>query len=104
VYAVHVSLINVAFVLNKGHAFGVHITASNAPRYSANPNNCAPLGSSAPPEVAEITVHTGPDFPTSVTLPVVPLDDLPHAPTQDELLRWFGAEQHVTATVSGLRV
>jgi len=81
IYAVEISLWHTAYVYDVDHRIRVSISSSNYPRFSASPNNGWPLnttvGSEGPIHVATNTLYHGPKHPSSISLPVVSLDEMP---------------------------
>lgn len=84
VYPVSVSLWNTSYVFNKGHQIRVAVSSSNSIRFSANPNNGLPLSKNGtgPLIVAHNSLHLSPSTPSSITLPVVALSQLPQFPVE----------------------
>ena len=80
VYEVHVSAWNTSYVFNRGHQIRVAVSSSNAPRFSANPNNGLSLIEAGAPVLARNTVHFSRRYPSRFVLPVVSLADMPHSP------------------------
>jgi len=95
VYEVSVSLWNTSYIFNKGHSIRVAISSSNFPRYSANPNNGAPLSR---PDVAKVVarnnLHIASAMPSRLVLPVVDMKtQLPPFPVLSDQL--MGTEEGV---------
>lgn len=81
VYETTVSLWTTSYVFNKGHRIRVHVTSSNAPRFSPNPNTGDSF--SAANATAATTIHfDGGAASSFFTLPVVSLDALPRFPIE----------------------
>lgn len=74
---------NVAYVFPKGHRIRVAISSAAYPYYDANPNTDSPEAQGIPPSkfkpiAARNVIHMGPEFPSSITVPVVKIEDIPH--------------------------
>lgn len=68
---IEVDLWSIAWVFNKGHRIGLHISSSNYPRFDVNPNTGA--DHPQPGEVMRVArnrVHTGDAYPSALILPV----------------------------------
>ena len=72
-YEFDVDLLGTAHVFLPGHRIRVDITSSNFPQFDRNPNTGDDLGSADHVRVARQTVFHGPERPSHVVLPVVPL-------------------------------
>lgn len=71
VVEVEVDLWSIAWIFDKGHRIGLHISSSNYPRFDVNPNT----GAEAPlpgeeMRVAHNRVHSGKNMPSALLLPV----------------------------------
>ena len=55
-----------------GHRIRLYVASSNFPRFDINPNTGEPMGRHAHQEVARNTVHFGPEYPSRITLPIMP--------------------------------
>jgi len=82
VYEVEVDLDNVGYVFPKGHRVRVTVSSSAYPYYDANPNTGSLETQGIPPAkfepvAAKNVIHMGPQFPSSISLPVVKIEDIP---------------------------
>ena len=50
----------------------LYVASSNFPRFDINPNTGEPMGRHTHQEVARNTVHFGPEYPSRITLPIIP--------------------------------
>ena len=57
----------------RGHRIRIDVSSSNFPRLDRNPNTGEPIGRHTEEVVAEQAIWVGEGFPSSVTLPVMPL-------------------------------
>jgi putative CocE/NonD family hydrolase len=92
IYQVSISLWNTSFVFNAGHRVRLAISSSNYPRFEYNPNNMVPLNSTTPgPNItASNTVFYGSaQHPSSITLPIVQLKQLPQVPVELTTKQWL---------------
>jgi hypothetical protein len=85
VYEVDVKLDSVGYVFPKGHRVRVSVSSAAYPYYDANPNTGSPETQGIPPAKfepvsAKNVIHMGPQFPTSISLPVVKIEDVPRNP------------------------
>ena len=55
-----------------GHSIRIEISSSNFPRFDRNMNTGAPIGQDSEPIAALQTVHHSRDYPSHITLPLVP--------------------------------
>ncbi|MEM8854556.1 MAG: CocE/NonD family hydrolase, partial [Pseudomonadota bacterium] len=55
----------------KGHRIRLDIAGSNFPHFDINPQTGAPLGHPGRRQMGTITIHTGPDTPSTLLLPVM---------------------------------
>jgi len=70
VYELLVDLWSTAYVFAPGHKIRIAISSSNFPRFAANPNTGAPLAYNyLNYNIANNTILTGPDYPSSIILP-----------------------------------
>jgi len=76
VYNVTVVVWSTSYIFNIGHSIRVDISSSNYPRFSANPNNGNFLSQDGPKLVAYNKVFHNKDYPSSLILPVVSMEDL----------------------------
>ena len=72
VYEYTIDLWATSNLFKKGHAIRLEISSSNFPRFDRNCNTGEPIGSDAGFVSALQTVHHSADYPSHVTLPVVP--------------------------------
>ena len=72
VYRYEIDLWATSQVLFAGHRLRLEISSSNFPRFDRNPNTGAPIGADARLETARQTVHHSAQYPSHVTLPVIP--------------------------------
>ena len=59
-------------VFMQGHRIRLEVSSSNFPKYDRNANTGEPLGSDRAVASALQTVHHSPEYPSHVTLPIVP--------------------------------
>ena len=59
-------------LFKKGHRIRVEISSSNFPRFDRNMNTGAPIGSDVEFQPALQTIYHTPEYPSRLTLPVVP--------------------------------
>ena len=72
IYKYEIDLWSTSHVLFAGHRLRLEISSSNFPRFDRNPNTGAAIGVDAKLETAlQTVVHTA-DYPSHVTLPVIP--------------------------------
>ena len=71
-YTIHVWPTSNMFL--RGHKIRVEISSSDFPQFAPNPNTGAPFGVSAKWRKATQTILHDSDHPSSITLPVLPLD------------------------------
>ena len=72
IHQYEIDLWSTSHVLFAGHRLRLEISSSNFPRFDRNPNTGAPIGIDARLETAlQTVVHTA-DYPSHVTLPVIP--------------------------------
>ncbi len=72
VYGYHIDLWSTSYVVPKGHRLRVEISSSCFNRYDRNPNTGDPFGHSATPIKATQTIHHSRQYPSHVTLSVMP--------------------------------
>ncbi|MGB0370912.1 MAG: CocE/NonD family hydrolase [Opitutales bacterium] len=63
-----------SYVLQPGERLRVDITSSNFPRLNRNPNTGAPFAETTETRVATQTIHMSSEYPSSITLPIIPLN------------------------------
>lgn len=73
IYPMTIKLYPTANVFKKGHRIRVDISSSNFPRFDLNPNTGEPLNAHRRMVPAENTLHHGPEHPSRILLPVVPI-------------------------------
>jgi uncharacterized protein len=84
VYEVTVSLWNTTYVFAPGHRIRVHVSSSNFPRFSPNPNNGLPINQTGVNITAQTTLYFDASRPSRLTLPVVDAaTQLPPFPVED---------------------
>jgi len=77
-YKIEVNMGYTAYVFPKGHRVRVSVSSAAAPFYVPSSNTGHnEMTEKVDPIVAQNTVHFAPDKPSSITLPVVPLKELP---------------------------
>ncbi|HUT80955.1 MAG TPA: CocE/NonD family hydrolase [Candidatus Bathyarchaeia archaeon] len=67
---VDVDLWSTSYIFNPGHQLRIAISSSNYPRFSANPNNGAPIFTDNETFVAENTIYLDQSHPSYVNLPI----------------------------------
>ena len=72
VYQYAIDLWATSHVVKAGHRVRVDISSSNFPRFDRNPNTGAALGADARLETARQTVHHSAQYPSHITLPMIP--------------------------------
>ena len=72
VYRYTIDLWATSHVVKAGHRIRVDISSSNFPRFDRNPNTGAALGVDTRLETARQTVHHSAQYPSHITLPVIP--------------------------------
>jgi len=79
IYEANIDLKTVAYVFPKGHRIRVAVSSAATPYYSPNYNTGKfDFGDAKKRSViARNTIHTGPQHPSAITLPVVNVNDLP---------------------------
>ncbi len=81
IYHTLVGLWNTSYIFAAGHRVRVHVSSSNFPRFSPNPNTGHSFG--AANVTARNTLHLSAAQPSSITLPRVALGDLPRFPVEE---------------------
>ena len=72
VYRYDIDLWATSHLVKAGHRIRVDISSSNFPRFDRNPNTGAALGADDRLETAQQTVHHSAQYPSHITLPVIP--------------------------------
>ncbi len=72
VYKYDIDLWATSYLLAPGDRLRIDITSSNYPRLARNLNTGAPFAKTTEMKVAHQTLHMSRDYPSSVTLPIVP--------------------------------
>ena len=72
VYEFNIDLWATSNLFRKGHQIRVEISSSNFPRFDRNTNTGAPIGTDSDFVSALQTVHHTAEYPSHVTLPIVP--------------------------------
>ena len=72
VHRYDIDLWSTSHVVKAGHRIRVDISSSNFPRFDRNPNTGAALGADARLESARQTIHHSAQYPSHITLPVIP--------------------------------
>merc|ERR1712166_1433234 len=80
VYPIEIGLWASAYIVPKGHSVRVSISSAAYPYYNANPNNGAGLYNDVEPVAATNSIYISPEYPSSVSLPVVSASDIPENP------------------------
>jgi putative CocE/NonD family hydrolase len=80
VYQLDLDLWSTAIVLAKGHRLGVIVTSSSKDAYQVAPNSFDPAASLDKAPVAHQEVYFSKQYPSCITVPVVPFDAPPPAP------------------------
>jgi len=78
VYKIDIDLWETCYIFNKGHRLRLAVSSSNYPRFSANYNNGLMVHQGGPKLKALNSVHMGGLQLSSITLPVVSLQDIPN--------------------------
>jgi putative CocE/NonD family hydrolase len=71
-YEYTISLWETSNVFKVGHRIRLEISSSNFPRYARNQNTGNPFGMSSETKVAQQTIFHSAEFPSRLTLPVIP--------------------------------
>jgi putative CocE/NonD family hydrolase len=81
VYPIEIGLWSSAYIFPKGHHVRVTVSSAAYPYYDANPNTGSPLFTPGEqPVAATNAVHIAPEYPSSVSLPIVSAADVPKNP------------------------
>ncbi len=72
IYPVEIRMGDIAYLLRPGHRFRVHVAGSSFPRLARNLNGGGDPNTETHPNIAEITVHSGPDTPSRIGFFVLP--------------------------------
>jgi putative CocE/NonD family hydrolase len=84
VVKVSVSLWNTSYIFAPGHSIRVHVTSSNFPRFTPNPNNGLPVDKIGANVTAHTTIHFDAAHPSAFILPVVDAaTQLPEFPVEE---------------------
>ncbi len=75
-----VDLWSTAIVFAPGHRIRISVSGSNAPRFEVNTNDGGDPADGGPGQVARLAILTGPEHPSALMLPVVPLPGTPLRP------------------------
>jgi len=80
VYPIEIGLWASAYIFPKGHSVRVTVSSAAYPYYNANPNTGAALFADVEPVAATNSIHFSLAQPSSVSLPVVSISDIPENP------------------------
>jgi len=72
IYQYDIDLWATSYVVQPGHQIRVEISSSNFPRFARNLNTGNPFGISDQSAVATQTIYHSTDYPSHITLPVIP--------------------------------
>jgi putative CocE/NonD family hydrolase len=72
IYQYEIDLWATSYVVQPGHQIRVEISSSNFPRFARNLNTGNPFGMSDEIAVATQTIYHSTDYPSHITLPVIP--------------------------------
>ena len=72
VYRYTIDMWATSYLLSPGDRLRIDVTSSNYPRLARNLNTGAPFAKTSQMKVARQTLHLSRDYPSSVTLPVIP--------------------------------
>lgn len=72
VYRYDIDMWATSYLLSPGDRLRVDITSSNYPRLARNLNTGAPFAKTSEMKVARQTLHLSRDYPSNVTLPIIP--------------------------------
>jgi len=72
VYPFEMVLFPIGNLFKKGHRIRLDVSSSNFPRFDLNPNTGEPLGLNRCWQIADNTIHHGPEYPSHLLLPVIP--------------------------------
>lgn len=78
---VEIDLWSTSYVFNPGHRIRIAISSSNYPRFSANPNNGAPIFTNNATYIANNTIYHNVDHQSYITLPINPNGTYPESTT-----------------------
>jgi putative CocE/NonD family hydrolase len=81
VYQLELDLCSTALLLAKGHRLGVIVTSSSKDAYEVHPNSFTPVTSMDAAPIAHQQIYFSKQYPSSITLPVVPVDAPAPEPT-----------------------
>ncbi len=71
VVELEIDLWSTAWIFNRGHRIGLHISGSNSPRFEVNTNTGADHpGPGVEMRIAHNRVYCGPQYPSALVLPV----------------------------------
>ena len=73
-----VTLRDIAYRVDAGHRLRVHVAGSSFPGLARNLNGGGDPNRETEPHVAQITVHSGPEYPSSLALFDLPGDSVSH--------------------------
>ena len=74
VYNLSFALYPTSNLFKAGHRIRVLVSSSSFPRFDVNPNTGEPIGRHTHMRVAMNTIHHSAQYPSSVTLPLVPIE------------------------------
>ena len=72
IYKYHIDMWATSYLLSPGDRLRVDITSSNYPRLARNLNTGAPFAKTSEMKKARQTLHLSSDYPSHVTLPIIP--------------------------------
>ena len=72
IYGYEIDLVATSNVFKKGHRIRIEISSSNFPRFSRNFNTGNPVATDTELRVADQTIHHDSQYPSHITLPVIP--------------------------------
>ena len=79
IYAIDIECWTMVQILPAGHSLALHVSSSNYPRFSVNPNNGLLLNQTGPSYIAQNAVfYGGPQAMSVVQVPFIPLSSLPN--------------------------
>lgn len=77
-YEISIEMWYTSLIVNAGHRLSLAVSSSNYPRFSVNPNTGLPLAvPSSTSVIAQNTLYLGGDTPSSISLPLVAMQDIP---------------------------
>jgi putative CocE/NonD family hydrolase len=88
VYPIEIDLWASAYIFPKGHSVRVTVSSAAYPYYNANPNTGGALYSGDEPVAATNEIHISPEYPSSVSLPVVSASDIPKNENWGPVIPW----------------